>query len=177
MTADLQRPPSLFSVSTDVPPDDAWHLQISPPAAFLAWLATRVPAGGSASPDPSAASVYDVASQRALATVMLALPQVPMDWQRHATVPWSTAPYPHVHVYIGASDSDGRPVSRETIEKVGKDAWLAHLDRLIEYTGRRPDLGIVWTRHGIDGIDDAWVETEEVCSELYGPRTTVVACP
>lgn len=172
MAVDLERPPALITEETGAPPADAWNLQIAAPPAFLAWLATRV--GPDGQPDLAARVVFPVVRRRALSTVWSELPQVASDWHSHHTAPWTPLPYPHVHVFLAARDVHGHPVTRETVERVGSLAWTALLDRLVEYTSRPVILGLTWTGEGIAGVDGSWVD-EDVCSEPYGPRPTVLA--
>ena len=59
----------------------------------------------------------------------------------------------------------GRPATRERVERAGATAWLAQLDRLIEYISGRHGA-IPWTRDGIARVDQSWVDLERACPEL-----------
>lgn len=164
-----QRPPLLYS-EPDAPPADAWDLQIAAPPALVAWLQRH-------GPTSTGSAAYDIATQRAIASVAAALPTVPMRWHHHDLHTTPPASHPHLHVLVAAHDPDGRPVSRQRAQHVADEAWTAHLDRLVDYTSQRPHIGITWTTTGIAGIDHTDVPAF-TCTEFYGgPQPAITGGP
>ena len=58
----------------------------------------------------------------------------------------------------------------------GAEAWIAQLDRLMDITDAQPDLGITWTRSGIEGVNHGRV-IGHTCSGLYAPFQAILASP
>lgn len=172
----VQLPPALFDPKVDAPPGDAWDLQLMAPRAYIAWLAqqsrstTRAPVDAAVEP-------YEAAVAQAVGTIAALLPDVPLTEHYHHSVPWSRRPQPHMHVFLGARDTHGDPVTREQITNAGATAYIAQLDRLVDVTEATPELGVTWTSSGIVGVQDTWVIDYTACPGPWGPRTPVLACP
>ena len=165
MDLSVERPPLLYR-DADGPPSDAWDVQIAAPTPLAAWLDGH-------RDRPAASTLFGIGAQRAIATVAGHLRDVPIRWHHHGPHHRTWAAYPHIHVLVGARDIDGRPVARERVEQAATDAWVAHVDRLVDYTSQRPHLGIVWTPTGIAGVDHSGVP-EFTCSGFYGDTQPVV---
>ncbi len=160
-----EHPPELYPHG-GTPPTDAWDVQIAPPAPLVAWLEQRRAAGR-----PS--SLHNVASIRAMTVVASALPRVPMALDRHDQHSNPVAAYPHVHALVRMRDVDGEPVDQALVERVASDAWIAHVDRLVDYASEHPRLGIIWTPDGIAGVDHSHVPPF-ACSGFYGGGQPVI---
>ena len=176
MSGVVAMPPELFDPETGYPPRDAWDVQVVAPPAYIAWLEQQARRGSRDRYLTAGLAVYEPAMAQAVATLAIALPDVPMTPKYHSEVAWSRTVHPHVHVFLAAYDRHGRPVDRGELEDAGAEAWIAQLDRLIVVTDAQPDLGITWTRSGIDGVNHARV-IDHTCFGLYGPFQAILACP
>ena len=151
-----ERAPLLY-LTPGRPPLDAWDLQIAAPAPLVAWLEARRRRG-------QQSGIYGVGVQGAIATIAAEFPRVPLSSEHHFDS--TRYPYSHVHVLLAAEDLDGRPVEREQLQQVADQAWIAHIDRMVDYARERPHLGLQWLPDGsIAGIDHTNVPTF-TCSEL-----------
>ena len=169
-TVDLadERAPLLY-LTPGRPPLDAWDLQIASPAPLVAWLEARRQRG-------QQSGIYGVGAQGAVATVESLFPRVALRHELHSDDP--QRPYPHVHVLLAAEDLDGRPLEREQLQQVADRAWIAHIDRMIDYARERPHLGLQWLPDGsIAGIDHVGVPAFS-CTEFdWLDRDPVVGHP
>lgn len=176
MSSVLVTPPELFDPETGSPPGDSWDVQVVAPPAYIAWLEQQARRGSRNKHLTAGLALYEPAMAQAVATLAAALPDVPMTPQRHDKVSWSRTAHPHVHVFLAPKDRHGRTVTRAQLDEAGPEAWIAQLDRLIDVTDAQPELGITWTRGGIEGVNHARV-IDHTCSGLYGPFQSILACP
>ncbi|MCD2191011.1 hypothetical protein [Actinomycetospora soli] len=172
----LATPPELFDPATGAPPGDAWDVQVVAPPAYIAWLEQQARRGSRDRYLAAGLAAYEPAMGHAVAVLAAAFPDVPMTPQRHDQVSWSRTSHPHVHVFLAAHDRHGRAVTRAELDNAGAEAWIAQLDRLIDVTDAQPELGIIWTRSGIEGVNHGRV-IDHTCFGLYGPFQAILACP
>lgn len=171
MSVDLayEHPPELYPYG-GTPPTDAWDIQIAPVAPLVAWLEMREAAGR-----PS--TLHDVATIRAKAVVATALPRVPMAFDHHDPDHDPAVVIPHLHILVGMRDADGRPVDRALVERVASEAWIAHVDKVVDYAREHPPFEMRWTPDGIAGVDHSHVPAFS-CSGFYcGGQPVIVAGP
>ncbi|MCD2191380.1 hypothetical protein [Actinomycetospora soli] len=151
-------------------------MQVVAPPAYIAWLEQQARRGSRNRYLTAGLAVYQPAMAQAVATLGAAFPDVPMTAKRHDKVSWSRTVHPHVHVFLAAHDRHGRAVTRAELDVAGAEAWIAQVDRLRGVTDAAPELGITWTREGIEGVSHGRV-IDHTCSGLFGPFEAILAGP
>lgn len=142
------RAPVLYAVPGR-PPLDAWDVQIAAPPPLVAWLEVRRHRG-------LQSGIYIVGAGAAITTVAAAFPGTALSSEHHVDA--AEYPHPHVHVMLAAQDLDGRPLQRDQVQTAATEAWVAHVQRMIDYARERPHLELHWRADAtITGIDHTGV--------------------